>query len=226
MRLLFLFVFITFYSLSQPYKTIKVYRPYKWMVGLHWSAIDDDGDKFNRLTDVNNSWHIKPYPVRITLDRYFVYGWSMEMAASYVQYETNKVVNDSTGINGINFAFDLNGKYSFYNLYAPRARWIEPYITAGIGYTYRDKTADAHSPSVNIGGGLNFWPLYRLGIQLSSSAKFSMYPKQWDTKSNYLQHSIGIVYRSPYSKGYKNTNSKKQHKWINQNKSYKRKGGH
>jgi hypothetical protein len=219
-------IFIAFGAGAQPYKTIKPYKPYKWMIGVHWTAIDDDGNKFGNLFDVANSWNIKPYPTRFTLDRYFVYGWSVEMALSYGQYTTNKIVNDSTGRSGINLSADFNAKYSFYNLYAPNARWIDPYVVAGIGFTYRTGTADMYVPTVNLGGGVNFWFSSLFGIQLSSYAKFAVYPKFWDTKSNYLQHNIGIVLRTPDNPQFKQTNSK-QHKWTKkQPKKYKKKGGH
>ena len=130
------------------------------MIGVHWTAVDDDGNKFGNLFDVSNSWNIKPFPTRFTLDRYFVYGWSVEMAASYAAYTPEKLVNDSTGREGINLSIDFNAKYSFYNLYAPSARWIDPFILAGVGFTYRTGTADPYVPTVNLGGGINSgWPI-------------------------------------------------------------------
>ena len=221
-------IFISFGAYAQPYKTIKPYKPYKWMVGLHWNAVDDDGNKFGNIFDVSNSWNIKPFPTRFTLDRYLVYGWSVEMAASYAAYTSDKLVNDSTGREGINLSIDFNAKYSFYNLYAPRVRWIEPYLIAGIGFTYRIGTADAYVPTVNLGGGVNFWIVNWFGVQLSSTAKFAVYPKVWDTKNNYLQHNAGLVFRTPDNAKHKNQNSRKQHKWTNKQskKINRRKGGH
>lgn len=212
-------------AFAQPYQTIKVYRPYKWMFGVHLNVIEDDGYKFERMFDVNNSWNVLPYPTRLTLDRYFKYGWSMEFAASYASYTDNRLINDTLGVTGTNFSFDVNGKYSLYNLYAPKARWFEPYFTFGVGYTYRDVTVDPHVPTVNLGGGVNFWILYRLGIQISSQAKFAVYPTVWETHGNYLQHTVGIVYRTPWEKGYEYPNNKKQHKWTKKQPRYKRKGG-
>ena len=221
-------IFISFGAYAQPYKTIKPYKPYKWMVGLHLIAVDDDGNKFGNLFDVNSSWNIKPFPTRFTLDRYFVYGWSIEMAVSYAAYTPDILVNDSTGREGINLSIDFNAKYSFYNLYAPRARWIEPYLIAGVGFTYRTGTADPYVPTVNLGGGINLWIVNWFGVQLSSTAKFAVYTKVWDTKSNYLQHNAGLVFRTLDNAKQKNKNSRKQHKWTNKQpkKIKRRKGGH
>lgn len=231
MRSLFLIAFflVANFTFAQPYKTIKPYKPYKWMIGVHWSAIEDDGDKFNGLFDVNNSWNIKPFPTKLTLDRYLTYGWSLEGVLSYGEYTEEKRVNDTTGITGVIASFDFNGKYSLYNLYAPRARWIEPYFIAGVGYTYRNGTASEHVPTVNLGGGLNIWFIKQLGLQISSNAKLGMWPGVWDenSSSNYFQHSVGLVFRTPDKAKYKNPNKKAQHKWTKKRqRGFKRKGGH
>lgn len=225
--LLSLFVALAYTASAQPYKTIKTYKPYKWMIGVHWSAIDDDGSKFGKNFDVTNSWNIKPFPTQFTLDRYFIYGWSAEMALSYGEYGTDKLVNDTTGVSGMILSADFHGKYSFYNNYAPRARWIDPYFIAGVGFTYRTGTADPYVPTVNLGGGVNFWIVKQFGIRIASTAKFAVYPGFWDTKSNYFQHNAGLVFRTPDYAKHKNPNRRKQHKWTKkQPKKFKNKGGH
>lgn len=225
--LILLVLTVSFYAGAQPYKTIKPFKPYKWMFGVHWNAVDDDGHKFDQIFDVNNSWNIKPFPTSLTIDRYFVYGWSAELALNYAEYTTNKLIYDTTGISGFNLSADIHGKYSFYNNYAPKARWIDPYLIAGIGFTYRQGVGDAYVPTVNLGGGVNFWIVNQLGIRLSATSKFGAYPAFWDTHNNYLQYNAGIVFRTPDNAVYKNPNRKKQHKWTNsQPKKYKEKGGH
>ena len=211
---------------AQPYKTIKIYKPYKWMIGAHWSAVDDNGSKFGKLFDVKNSWNLMPYPSRLTLDRYFKYGWSMEFATTYTNYKAGKLINDSTHFSGPFFSFDVHGKYSLYQTYAPRARWIDPYFTFGVGYTYRQQGAATHAPTVNAGIGLNFWIYKGLGIQLHSTAKFGVYPGFWETPENYLQHSAGIVVRMGKNKNPNKDFGRKKNKWAHKNKRYKpNKGG-
>ncbi|MFT5859353.1 MAG: OOP family OmpA-OmpF porin [Flavobacteriaceae bacterium] len=212
-------------SSAQPHKTIKVFKPYKWMIGAHWSAIDDNGSKFGKLFDVKDSWNLLAYPSRLTVDRYFVYGWSMEYVATYSQYKTGKLINDSTIFAGTFFSFDVNGKYSFYQKYAPRARWMEPYFTFGLGYTYREQGAATHAPTVNLGMGLNFWVYKGIGIQLHSTAKFGVYPGVWETPENYLQHSAGIVVRFNGSKSQNSAFHKKKNGWAHKSKRYKEKRG-
>jgi len=223
--LLLIALIVSAQAYAQPYKTVKPYKPYKWMFGIHWSAIEDDGNKFGGMFNVNQSWNVKPYPTMLTIDRYFVYGWSAEFTANYGQYSGNRLVNDSTDVTGINLSADLHAKYSFYNLYAPRARWIDPYLVAGAGFTYRTGTADPYVPTANLGGGVNLWFINWMGIRLSATAKLGVFPGFWDTPNNYLQYNAGIVFRTPDQSTYRSPN-KRQHKWVNKrSRKYKKKGG-
>lgn len=228
-QILSLLIFVAFAQTAhaQPYKTIGVYKPYKWMIGISWSAIDDNGDKLGNLFDVQNSWNLLPYPSTLTVDRYFKYGWSMEFGGTYSKYKLGKLINDSTNVEGTFFNVDINAKYSFYQLYAPRSRWIEPYLTAGIGYTYRAEGADMHVPTVNLGGGINIWVYRGIGLRLNSTAKFGVYPGFWNTPNNYLQHSAGLVFRFGTGKSNPNKDfNRRKNKWVHKGgKRYKQKGG-
>lgn len=225
-----IFVFLTFIlnvAYAQPYKTIKTFKPYNWMIGVSWSVIDDDGHQFDRLFDVNNSWNYLVYPTKLSVDKYFIYGWSMEASATYNLYTPVKTINDTIGLTSVFACIDVNGKYSFYNQYAPRARWIDPYFTFGVGYTYRSSArVSQHVPNVNLGFGLNFWIYKGFGVQLHSNAKIGVYPGFWDTHTNYLQHSAGLVYRFGEGKRNNGDFSRRKNKWAHGNKRYKQKGGH
>jgi len=195
------------------------------MFGIQWSAIDDDGNKFGNIFNVNQSWNLKPYPTMLTVDRYILYGWSAELALNYGQYAGNRIVNDSMNVTGLNLSADLHAKYSFYNLYAPNARWIDPYVMLGGGITYRTGTGDTFAPTVNLGGGVNFWFVNWMGIRLSAVAKFAVAPTFWDTPNNYLQYNAGIVFRTPDQK-VNSYNNKRRHKWTSKrSRKYKKKGG-
>lgn len=214
--------------LAQPYKTIKGYKPYKWMFGMHWNAVEDDGSKFQGLFNTKDTWNAMIFPTKFTADRYFNYGWSLEMEGAYNRFEDDKTINDSTGLASNFASFDLNVKYSFYSSYNPRARWIDPYFTFGAGYTYRDNAnVSVHSPSVNLGGGLNFW-IKNWGLQIASQAKLNVWPGIWDANNHesYLHHSVGIVYRTTtpvHTNGYF---GKKKYGWAKKSKRYKKKKGH
>ncbi|MCH2230507.1 MAG: hypothetical protein MK105_09195 [Crocinitomicaceae bacterium] len=212
---------------AQPHKTIKKYKPYKWMIGASWTAIDDDGRKFAGLFDYSKSWNILPYPSKISVDRYLKHGWSIEGSATYSEYKLGKMVQCSTDVSSILASFDINAKHSFYTYYAPRHRWIEPYFSMGIGYTYRSSARVAeHVPTVNLGFGLNFWFSKNIGIQLHSHGKLGVYPGFWDSHTSYFQHSAGLLFRWQNKKTKKSDFKRKKNKWAHGNKGYKRKGGH
>jgi len=40
------------------------------MIGLSWTAIDDDGYPFSKIFSAGQSWSITPFPSQITVDRY------------------------------------------------------------------------------------------------------------------------------------------------------------
>ena len=224
--LLFAFIMYSQSVLAQPYKTIKEYKPYKWMFGIHWSIIEDDGNPFGNIFNAGTSWNLRPYPTKITVDRYLKHGWSLEGAITMGQYVPSNEVNGQFGLAGFMGAIDIHAKWSFYNLYAPKSRWIEPYFTFGAGYVFRSVSSPTHTPTVNVGGGLNIWLMESLGIQLASSAKFAFLPTFWNTPGNYLHHSFGIVYRTPDEKSPKHPNDKKRYPWTKSNKRYKNKKGH
>ena len=213
-------------AFAQPYKTVKIFKPYNWMFGIHWNIVEDNGDKFGKLFDVSNSWNYLPYPSKITVDKYFKYGWSMELATAYNKYESSKIINLQTGVESHFFSFDVNGKYSFYTKYYPRAKWIDPYLTFGLGYTYRNANVAVHTPTLNLGLGLNIW-IKNFGIQFHTSGKGGLFPGFWDKDNheNYLHHSIGFVYRTvdkPYTNGYF---GKRKSKWAHGSRRFKKKKG-
>ena len=226
--LTFSFILAVTVLFAQPYKTVKIFKPYKWMFGVSWSAIDDNGYKFERMFDLGSSWNIAPFPSKISVDRYFRYGWSAEASATYGILKNNRYVNDTIGLRSDLYNIDLSGKYSFYNAYAPKHRWIDPYFTFGIGYTFRPSAnTPPHAPTVNLGFGLNFWIINNLGIQLHSTGKLAFIPSFWNTHGNYFQHSAGIVFRTndqrKHSNGYF---GQRKNKWVHGKNNFKQKGGH
>ena len=78
--LLFLSVFLTNTALSQDIKTQK---PYKFMYGLSWNAIDDDGRPFRELLRFRPRWNMFALPTTLSLDYYHKDGMSFEGIMSF-----------------------------------------------------------------------------------------------------------------------------------------------
>jgi len=222
-KLLLISLVVCTVSWSQPYHWYGQPKPYKWMFGLGWNFVEDDGREMCQPFDVAQSWNGLSYPTRLTVDRYLKYGLSVEFAGAYTNYTSGKLINDSTGYSGMFLSFDLNCKYSFYNLIPPR--WLDPYASLGVGMTQRSAFENPYAATGNIALGVNLFVWKGLGINLQTSGKVAL-TGEFFGSGNYLQHSIGLVYKiNP--EGRNNSFNKRQYKWINKKEKYKsgRKGG-
>ncbi|MCE2681997.1 MAG: hypothetical protein ACK49D_04295 [Flavobacteriia bacterium] len=195
--------------------------PYKWMFGLGWNVIDDDGLAFSNLLDYQNSWNYLYYPTTLSIDKYFKKGWSIDGAISYNSYSTNKLINDSTGVKGIFAAADLSIKYSFLPRMAYYADWLDMYLAVGIGMTYRQTMLTPLTPMTSLTLGANLWFSKHWGFRLQTCGKIGLVSDIWASNTDYIQHTIGIVYRmKPVYKS--NFSNKRQYKWTRKKHNYRR----
>lgn len=224
-KLFFITTFLlTFHSQAQPESLRTKAHPYKWMFGLSWSLIEDNGEKFTKLFDIPGSFNYEYFPSRIMLDRYFRYGWSMEFAGSFNRFLPAAQVNDTTGVTGFLAGLDINAKFSF-NRYLRGAKWLDPYVCMGIGGTYRtDTTAGPFTPNVNIALGVNFWfgQKRHWGAQLQTCGKLAVWEGVPNNNANYIQYNVGIVYRFTPKKSSRNNFNNRQHKWTNEKQKFKK----
>ena len=188
-----------------------------WVVGHGWNVVHDDAGKwFKNLFNVDKVWNITPYPLRFswekelytkdTLDK--CKGWSLEFMAAYNRYGIGNYLTEGPPVTIVTtsymlLSFDLHGKYDFNRLVnlntliaGKSAKSIfQPYGTFGFGYTYRTLPAHRNTATINLGLGFNVWIYKGLGIQIQSLSKFGMKARFPHSGSNYLQHSIGVVYK-------------------------------
>jgi hypothetical protein len=191
------------------------------MFGLGWNAVDDDGNAFGNVFDYQGSWNYLPYPSRITADKYIKKGWSLEGMVAYNRYTSSKLINDTTGLSGTFISGDFHVKYSFNRFFNLKTRWFDPYLTGGLGVTYRTVMDQAITPNVNLGIGFNFWLTRHWGLQLQSVGKLALVANIYNSNADYLQHTAGVVYKiQPKKKGYQQ--GKSQYKWVHGKQRYKR----
>lgn len=218
-----LFIFLDFCISAQPAAQYRKRDPYKWMFGVSWNAIDDNGSAYTYLFDVEGSWNYEYFPTRIFIDKYIYKSWSFEGSAAFNRYTPSKLINDTTGLNGIFVCGDLNMKYSF-NRYMKQMKWFDPYISAGVGVTYRDTRQFPVTPTVNVNIGANFWFSRKFGFQLQTAGKLAIVSDLYVSDADYTQHSIGLVYRFSPKKGSSSGYRKPQHKWTKDRKRFRRRG--
>jgi hypothetical protein len=203
---------------AQPTKTISNKDSYNWMFGLSWVMTDDDGEAFNPFLVQNLHTHF--FPTQITVDKYFYNSWSGESILAYSIYNPQKVTNGETGIEGSMFSMDFHSKYSLYKLLNRGA--IDPFFVGGIGISsrsYQNENIRPVSLTLNIGGGINFWVSNYIGIQIRSTAKIGVI--DFFKKSDYMQHSLGIVARFETLKSEDNEFNKSKYKISKKRKKIK-----
>lgn len=192
-KLLFFLILLPFTSFAQPHKKYANADTYKYMFGLGLNFIDDDGNASSFAG--NKILHYNPFPSRLMADYYLYNGWSVEGAFAMAKYASDRWVNGQMGVTGNLISIDGNLKYSFYKVL--NKGLIDPYLIGGAGLTFRNSTdslAVGFAPTINIGGGLNIWVNNAIGIQLQSCGKIAL-TKDFFGKSDYLQHTIGVVIR-------------------------------
>lgn len=169
-----------------------------WRVQLGWNMVDDDGRPFNNLFDVKNTWNLPAYPTKISIEKECNRNWNVELSLSYNSYKAGKTINGDVMTSGQTFfAADVNGKYILSKKYI-----AEPYLLIGLGYTMRTTAIYQNAATLNAGIGCNIWLIDNLlGLNIQASGKFGLQAPVLKTGSNYLQHSIGLVYK--FSGNYK-----------------------
>jgi hypothetical protein len=161
--------------------------------GLSEHVVIDNGKEYQFKFDAKN-WELMPFPSRITAEAYLKKGWSTQVEFAYTSYKANKVVDNVALLkDNTFFSSDLNLRYHFDVLFK-NPSFFDPFLTAGYGFTFRsgvNKTQTTTGTN-NLGLGCNFWIYKGFGLSLQSVGKFTM---KGGSKSNYLHHSIGVVYK-------------------------------
>jgi hypothetical protein len=199
---------------AQPYSWMGKPSPYRWFIGVGWTAIDDDGRDLCQPFDVEQSWNYLYYPTRIVFDKYLKKGMSLDFSGAYMQYSSSKLVNDTIGVSGMFISADANFKYSFNRFFRP---WFNPYVSGGIGGTHREAYRTAFVPTVQAALGVNFW-IGKFGIQLQTSGKVGVVSDFFAGDADYMQHNLSLIYKFTDRQG-SSFNSKPRYKHIHKVKS-------
>lgn len=215
--LLLSLLFVTHTVDAQPY-VLGNRKPYSWMIGVSWTGVEDDGRGLCQPFDVAQSWNYEYFPTRIFVDKYFKYGLSAEFSGAFVNYRAGKLINDSINRSGVFLALDLNCKYSFYPLITPR--WLDPYVSLGIGMTQRTSMPGITSLTGNVGVGVNLFFYRGLGFQLQTSGKLALTGGAL-SGGNYVQHQAGFVYKFDSGARGRESFTKKRYKWTGKKQKFK-----
>lgn len=176
-----------------------------WIFGIGFTIVDDSGDVFDNLLEVNDTWNAVPYPSRISIGRYFKSGIGVEAIASYSIYKEGKRV-DGLFLTEDKPYYAIDSRLSYdLNKIIGQTGWFDPYVGGGIGYTSAN---DQGRSTYNAVVGFRTWFTDRLGLDLNSSGKWAM--NKGNGITNHLQHAIGVVYQFDYEKGLSKKGLEKQ----------------
>lgn len=205
--ILYFVLFSASLSWSQGWKMFANKNPYDLMFGLSWNTINDNEKPFKNLVDVSGSWQSSYLPFRFTVDKYIYRDWSVEAMLAFNKYREKKYVDGATGYKGLFWSADVHAKFS------PARRlgleFVEPYLSFGMGLTYRKPLPKKVTPTINLALGTNIWVTNQFGIQLQIIGKKAIAADLFKTPYNYFQYTAGVVYRQDKMKS-KNTFKKKK----------------
>jgi OOP family OmpA-OmpF porin len=137
---------------------------------------------------------------------------------SFDRYKPGKEVNGMPmTYRALFFGFDAFAKYHI-NEHVPMSRQYDPYVLLGAGYTLRFVAPNFTAFTLNVGPGLNYWFNNHWGMNVQTLGQFGLKKKFPRSSSNYLHHSIGVVYIIDRTSGHKRSFVKPRYKWIHDNR--------
>ena len=181
---LFTIVALVVFSKTNAQSFGRILKNTTFVFGLSEHIVIDNGKEYQFKFDTKN-WQLMPFPSKIS-------------AEAYTSYKANKVVDNVALLKDHTFfASDFNIRYHFDILFKATS-FFDPYLMAGMGFTYRSgvNAGQTSSGTNNVGVGCNFWIYKGFGLNLQSVGKFAMKGgSKYGEKSNYLHHSVGLVYK-------------------------------
>ncbi len=177
--------------------------------------VDDNGKWFQGLFSVRKVWNIRWFPSQAFAEFFSKNGvWTLGTAISYNMYKTGKEINH-VFITG-RFPFlsaDLYAKLHLRELLNTEKQY-DVYIPMGAGYTLRTLSPYHNTITLNIGLGMVYWINDKVGINVGSLAKFGMRSPFFKSGSNYLQHTLSVVYLLDRSFRKKYSRPHPRYKWV------------
>lgn len=166
-----------------------------WIFTIGTNIIDDSGDEFGNLFDVEDAWNMVPYPSRVSIGRYFENGLGLEAIGTYNRYKEGKVVDNSINPEDVDyFGLDFRVSYDL-NMILGETGFFDPYVGIGAGYTDANNQGRG---TYNAIVGFRTWFSDRWGLDFSSTGKWTM---NTGNSTNHIQHAVGLAYRFDVEKG-------------------------
>ncbi|MCL6275525.1 OmpA family protein [Muricauda sp. 2012CJ35-5] len=166
-----------------------------WIVTLGTNFVDDSGDEFGNLFDIQDGWNAVPYPSRLSIGHYFESGLGLEAIASYNRYKEGNIIDNVPITEDVSYmGLDFRVSYDL-NMILGETGFFDPYVGIGVGYTDANNQGRG---TYNAVVGFRTWFSDRWGLDFNSTGKWTM---NTDNSSNHIQHGLGLAYRFGIEKG-------------------------
>ncbi|MEM9648568.1 MAG: OmpA family protein [Bacteroidota bacterium] len=166
-----------------------------WMVTVGTNVVDDSGDEFGSLFDIEDSWNAVPFPSRISVGRFFENGLGLEAVATYNKYKEGKIIDSEVNPEDVDyFGLDFRVNYDL-NSILGETGFFDPYVGIGAGYTDANNQGRG---TYNAFFGFRTWFSDHWGLDFSSTGKWTM---NSENSTNHIQHAVGLAYRFDVKKG-------------------------
>jgi len=160
-----------------------------WMVSLGTNIVDDSGDEFSKLFDIDDAWNMVPYPSRISVGRYFKNGIGLEAIGTYNKFKEGKIIERQINPEDVDY-YGLDFRLSYdLNMILGHTGFFDPYVGIGAGYTDANNQGRG---TYNAVLGFRTWFSDHWGLDFNSSGKWTM---DSANSSNHIQHALGVTYR-------------------------------
>ncbi len=162
-----------------------------WSIDFGINAVDfyptnqpGMGNWFDEIINVNDHYNMVPSLSRVRVGRYIGDGFSLGVALSLNKIDKigDNAAGDLSYISG-----DLDIRYALNNVFFTKAKWFDPYVSVGGGYTFIDNLG---AGTFNGGGGVNFWFTDFIGLNIQSVYKHSF---DEDRQLPHFQHALGLA---------------------------------
>lgn len=166
-----------------------------WLVSLGTNIVDDSGDEFGELFDLEDGWNMVPFPSRISVGRYFKNGLGLEAIGTYNKYKEGKIIDKQVNPEDVDyFGLDFRVSYDL-NKILGETGFFDPYIGIGAGYTDANNQGRG---TYNAVLGFRTWFSDHWGLDVNTTGKWAM---STENASNHIQHAVGVAYRFEVEKG-------------------------
>lgn len=193
--MLMLLIALTIYSQETQLTAKDSIVKQSWIVSLGTNIVDDSGDEFGELFDINEGWNTVPFPSRISIGRYFENGLGLEAIGTYNKYKEGKIVDNAVNPSDVDyFGLDFRVSYDL-NMILGETGFFDPYIGIGAGYTDANNQGRG---TYNAVLGFRTWFSEHWGLDFNTTGKWAM---DTENATNHIQHAVGVAYRFNVKKG-------------------------